>query len=248
MRGACSTFASCAVARRAPIATVQATGTTVNAGTVTFAVYREATLIGSAVTSGTVSNGAASSSYTLPAGTPAGTYTIEATYNSGGDFSGSSDNTHTLTVNAASAALISPTSGSLLGGPTQFTWNPGAGASMFALWIGTTQGSYNLYTTGHVANTVTSATFNVPANGATLYVRLWYELNGNWDYTDYTFTEDVAPALTSPTSSPLGGPTQFTWNPGTGSTMFALWIGTTPGTHDVYTTGHVANTVTSETV
>ena len=119
---------------------------------------------------------------------------------------------------------------------------------MFALWIGTSPGTNNLYTSGHVANTVTSETVNIPANGATLYVSLWYELNGNWIYKSYTFTEAQPPTLTSPTSSPISGSTKFTWSPGTGSSMFALWIGTSPGTHNVYTSGHVANTVTSETV
>ena len=119
---------------------------------------------------------------------------------------------------------------------------------MFALWVGTSPGTNNLYTSGHVANTVTSETVNIPANGATLYVSLWYELNGVWIYKTYTFTEAQPPTLTSPTSSPISGSTKFTWNPGTGSSMFALWIGTSPGTNNVYTSGHVANTVTSETV
>ena len=148
---------------------------------------------------------------------------------------------------AQAPSLTSPASSPIFGS-TQFTWSPGTGASMFALWIGTSPGTYNYYTSGHVANTVTSETVNIPANGATLYVSLWYELNGSWTYTPYTFTEAAPPSLTSPTSSPLSGSTIFTWNPGTESTMFALWIGTTSGTHNVYTSGHVANTVTSETV
>jgi hypothetical protein len=119
---------------------------------------------------------------------------------------------------------------------------------MFTLWVGSTLGTNNLYTSGHVANTVTSETVNIPANGATIYVRLWGEISGVWEYTDYTFTEDKLPSLTSPTSSPIGGPTMFTWNPGTGSSMFTLFVGTAQGTNNIYTSGHVANTVTSETV
>jgi len=70
----------------------------VNEGTVTFGVFNGATQIGSTVTSGTVSNGTVTATCTLPGGTAAGTYTIQATYNPGPDFSGSFDNTHTLTV------------------------------------------------------------------------------------------------------------------------------------------------------
>ena len=57
------------------------------------------------------------------------------------------------------------------------------------------------------------------------------------------------PALTSPNSSPLAGPTQFIWNAGTaGASMYALWIGTAQGTYNLYTSGHVASTVTSRAV
>ena len=48
-----------------------------------------------------MASGAASVTYILPAGTAPGTYSIVATYGSGTNFTGSSDNTHTLTINAA---------------------------------------------------------------------------------------------------------------------------------------------------
>jgi len=53
-------------------------GGTVNQGTVTFKVMQGATVIGSPVTSGVVTNDAISASYALPAGTAAGTYSITA--------------------------------------------------------------------------------------------------------------------------------------------------------------------------
>jgi hypothetical protein len=74
----------------------------VNEGTVTFTIKRGSTIIGTATTSNTVSNGVASVSYALPASLIAGTYTIDAVYNPGPDFTGSEDSTHTLTVNPAS--------------------------------------------------------------------------------------------------------------------------------------------------
>jgi photosystem II stability/assembly factor-like uncharacterized protein len=79
-------------------AAVTSTAGPVNEGTVTFTVRHGGAVVGSPVTSGTVSNGLASVSYTLPAGTAAGTYTIDVVYNPGADFLGSSDSTHTLTV------------------------------------------------------------------------------------------------------------------------------------------------------
>ena len=90
-------------------ATVTSTST-VNTGTVTFTVKQGATTIGSATTSGTVSGGNASVTYALPAGTAAATYTLEAVYNPGAGFNGSSDNTHTLTIDKKSVT-ITPTAG-----------------------------------------------------------------------------------------------------------------------------------------
>ena len=82
-------------------AAVSSMAGTVNEGTVTFTVLQGATVIGAAVTSGTVSGGAASADYALPPGTAARTYTIDAAYNPARDFGPSSDNTHDLTVSPA---------------------------------------------------------------------------------------------------------------------------------------------------
>ncbi len=79
-------------------ATVLASPVAVGAGSVTFTVKNGATTIGAPVTSGTVAAGAASASFTLPGGTPVGSYTIQAVYNAGTGFAGSSDSTHTLSV------------------------------------------------------------------------------------------------------------------------------------------------------
>src|SRR5262249_26877863 len=60
--------------------------------------------VGQPVTSGTVSGGGASASYTLPGSEPAGACTIQAVYNPGPDYQGSSDATHALTVTRAATA------------------------------------------------------------------------------------------------------------------------------------------------
>jgi hypothetical protein len=78
---------------------------TVNAGTVTFTVSG---VVGT-VTSGTVSGGSASAMFMLPGNTPVGVYTITATYNAGGNFAGSMDNTHMLAVVLAESGQVSVT-------------------------------------------------------------------------------------------------------------------------------------------
>jgi len=60
-------------------------GGTVNQGTVTFTVMQGATVVGSPVTSGVVTNDTISVSYALPAGTAIGTYSITAEYGGGGN-------------------------------------------------------------------------------------------------------------------------------------------------------------------
>lgn len=79
-------------------ATVTSGAGTVNSGTVTFAVSSIAN--SSSVTSGTVTNGNASVSFVVPAGTPSNSYQIVATYNQSLNYVGSSDTSHTLTVQA----------------------------------------------------------------------------------------------------------------------------------------------------
>lgn len=79
-------------------------GGTVNQGTVTFTVMQGATVIGSPVTSGTVTNDAISASYTLPPGTVVGTYSITADYSGGGDLAPSTGYA-TLTVVRQNAYL-----------------------------------------------------------------------------------------------------------------------------------------------
>jgi hypothetical protein len=87
------------------------TGESINEGVVSFSVTdSDGNPVGGTVSNIAVSNGTASASFTVPGNTPVGTYTITATYtdpqngSSGGRFGPSSDDTHTLTVNATPAS------------------------------------------------------------------------------------------------------------------------------------------------
>jgi hypothetical protein len=94
-------------------AAVTSGGTGVTEGTVTFSVLGAGnTLIGSPVTSNTLSAGNASASFTLPAGTAPGVYTVQAQYADAtpGDFQSSIDNTHSLLVGFATSVTASSVS------------------------------------------------------------------------------------------------------------------------------------------
>ncbi|MHB1426948.1 MAG: choice-of-anchor Q domain-containing protein, partial [Gemmataceae bacterium] len=87
-------------------ANVSSNGVAVNEGNVSFTVLQGSTIVGTATTSDTVHNGAASVSYVLPGITAAGTYTLSTVYNPGPDFLGSSDsNASTVTIAQAAAAI-----------------------------------------------------------------------------------------------------------------------------------------------
>ncbi|HEV2326115.1 MAG TPA: hypothetical protein VGS10_19405, partial [Terracidiphilus sp.] len=141
----------------------------------------------------------------------------------------------------------------LAAGSTTFTWNAGgSGTTGYYLWIGTSPGTYNLANLGEFSGT--STTVNLPATGATIYVRLWTQFNGSTlQYNDYTYTEATATlaAMTSPSpgSTLAAGPTTFTWSAGgSGTTGYYLWIGTSPGTYNLDNLGEFSGTSTTVTL
>jgi hypothetical protein len=85
--------------------------------------------------------------------------------------------------------LTSPTPGSVLGTTNVvFSWTPGGGVTQYDLYLGTTAGLANLYNSAGV--TTTSVTVpTLPSKGATVYARLYYQIKGVWQFTDYTYTE-----------------------------------------------------------
>ncbi|MGA3264045.1 MAG: chitobiase/beta-hexosaminidase C-terminal domain-containing protein [Terracidiphilus sp.] len=160
------------------------------------------------------------------------------------------------------AALQTPAPGTQLPGTSvTFTWIPGTGGytwypgdshPLFELWVGSTGvGSSNLYNSGSTQATSEYVT-GLPSNGETLYVRLYWDVNGAWQTADYTYTASGSPIaawISSPTSgSTLAGASQaFTWNPGNTATHFELIVGNNGvGTSNLYNSGNV--TVTTETV
>jgi hypothetical protein len=165
----------------------------------------------------------------------------------------SADYTYTEAGTPVPAALTTPTPGSTLAGSSvTFTWTTGAGPTKYQLDLGTTGvGSSNLDNSG--ATTATTETVSgLPADGVTVFARLYSLINGKWQSIDYTYTEAgtlVPAALTTPTpGSTLAGSTvTFTWTAGAGPTEYQLELGTTGvGSSNLYNSG--ATTATTETV
>jgi len=171
------------------------------------------------------------------------------------DGSGSAFNSYTYKA-AAGAALTSPTPGSTLAGSgVTFSWTAGAGATGYALWIGSTgAGSDNLYYSGEKASTVTSlAVSGLPVNGETIYVRLITYYGSSSSFINYTYTAATGAVLKTPTpgSTLTGSNVTFSWTAGAGASGYALWAGTASSgsdTDNLYYSGEKASTVTSLTV
>jgi hypothetical protein len=85
---------------------------------VTFTVLQGSTIIGSPVTSGTVSNGQANAIFSLPAGTVPGSYTIESDYHDATNVFATSSGTASLIVKSAAATSGVSSSSAGVGPPS----------------------------------------------------------------------------------------------------------------------------------
>ena len=157
----------------------------------------------------------------------------------------------TLVINPDVAASIQvPSPGAALGtSNVAFTWNTGSGVNGgYQLLLGTTGvGSSNLYSSGLLSSTGASVE-SLPANGVTVYARLFTKLYSGWSYVDSTFMEagTATPAvLLTPSSSVIGTTdVTFTWTTGTGVTGgYQLVAGTTGvGSSNLYSSGIITST------
>jgi len=164
-------------------------------------------------------------------------------------------NAYTYTEAGTAAAIATPANGAVLGtSNVKFTWTAGYGVTEYNLWLGTSAGGSNLYNSGWLAAPTTSATVtSLPANGATVFATLYSKVEGVQESNTYTYTETplgVPSTLTSPTADSVLGTSNvvFTWTAGTGVTENNLWLGTSPGGSNIYTSGWLAAPTTSTTV
>jgi hypothetical protein len=167
---------------------------------------------------------------------------------------GAASSTATYTYTSAIGGILTtPAPGSKLTGPSvTFGWSVGAGATGYALWIGSTgMGSDNLYYSGEKASTVTSlAVSGLPTNGEAIYVRLITYYGGSSTFFNYTYTAATAAVLTTPApgSTLEGSSVTFSWTAAANATGYALWAGNSPTESDnLYYSGEKAPTVTSLT-
>ena len=140
------------------------------------------------------------------------------------------------------------TASPLTGSDVTFNWDPGT-SKKFQFRLGTVLGANDVYSSGETTSTSAYAT-GLPTNGLTLHARLYYKVNGAWQYIDRTYIESgtpTPPTLLTPTpnSTLPNAPVTFTWDPGT-ETTFQFRLGTVRGSNNIY--GSLETTQTSVTV
>ena len=139
---------------------------------------------------------------------------------------------------ASKAHILSPGNGTILpGSAVTFTWSAETGGASYQLWLGSTPGAYDL---GVVGTSNLQGTFtNLPTDGRNVYATLWgYDATGTWSVQDtasYLAAYATKAVITSPTkgSTFTGLSMNFTWTAETGATSYQLWVGYSPGQHDI---------------
>jgi len=131
----------------------------------------------------------------------------------------------------------------LSGGSVTFSWSAVSGATQYELYAGSSVGAHNYYDSGEAGATTVQAS-GLPANGSTVYVRLWTDFASGWQSNDYTYTAYTAPApVPAVLSSPVpgttlsGGSVTFSWSAVSGATQYELYAGSSVDAYNYYDSG-----------
>lgn len=149
-----------------------------------------------------------------------------------------------FTTGVGIAHLLNPQNGKqILGYPSvQFSWNSVNGATTYVLWVGTSPGTYNVL----YRNTTSTSTSAPIPPGQTYYVRMWTEIGTNWYYEDTSFSTTPEAYMLSPSNGAIGiDPTQpitFSWTSVPQVIWYQVYIGTSPGSNNVYNSWGVTTT------
>jgi CSLREA domain-containing protein len=143
----------------------------------------------------------------------------------------------TYAVTTSQAQVTTPAPGSMLtAASVPFQWTSGTGASQYWLYVGTTVGGADLFNQDE-ATSLSQTVTGLPANGSTVYLRLWSLIGGMWLFNDYpyTTTTSLAQMLTPvPASTLPASIASFQRSSGTGVTDYWLYVGTMSGAADIF--------------
>jgi hypothetical protein len=146
--------------------------------------------------------------------------------------------------------ITSPTNGSTLTGSSEtFTWTQG-GSTQFWLTAGNAPGGNNYFNSGSLGNVLTTNVSGLPTDGSQVYVTLFSYVDGQWVYTQDTYTAAggglLATILTPTNNTEVDGTSvTFTWTNPSNTDNYWLDIGSVAGGNDIYQSGNLGNTTTA---
>jgi hypothetical protein len=153
----------------------------------------------------------------------------------------------------ALGTITSPINGSnLCSNNVTFSWTAGT-PTPYAYWIqaGTSPGGSNLYDSGSLSNSRTSATMTgLPTGGTPIYVTLFTEINNNpviWENNAYNYYGSNLDTITTPANGDTdlsGTQATFSWtntNPSCGDTYWIDISAVAPGGNDIWQSGNLGN-------
>jgi hypothetical protein len=133
-----------------------------------------------------------------------------------------------------------------------FNWVGYTGATAYWLDVGKEPGGNEYSQSGSLPSTTLSATVSsLPLDGSTVYVTWYYNLNGAWVSTGYSYTaaggsaSEGAMVSPAPTSTLSGSSVTFTWSAGSTATAYWLDAGTAPGGNQYYQSGNLGNVLST---
>jgi hypothetical protein len=77
----------------------------------------------------------------------------------------------------------------LPGSTVTFTWTPNtANVKKWRLYVGSGRGAKNLYDSGKFSGSLSKTVSGLPTDGRTIWVRLHFEIDGDWQSADFQYT------------------------------------------------------------
>jgi hypothetical protein len=142
-----------------------------------------------------------------------------------------------------------PNLATLTGSSEAFTWTQGS-ATQFWLTAGNGPGGNNYYNSGNLGNVLTTNVTGLPTDGSQVYVTLFSFVDGQWVYTQDTYTAysggQLAQILTPTNNTEVDGTSvTFTWTNPSNSDNYWLDIGSVAGGNDIYQSGNLGNVTTT---
>ena len=137
--------------------------------------------------------------------------------------------------------MVNPTPGATLQDEkVTFSWAAnGVPVTEWWLYVGTSLGGKDLHDSGSLGTRLSTTVAGLPTNGSPVWVRLWYQLSGDWLSIDYQYSapKEGPPQMVNPTPGATlqDEKVTFSWAAnGVPVTEWWLYVGTSLGGKDLH--------------